>query len=231
MTSHPLSRSRLRSAHIATITLLVLALGVLAHPALSQIPSSTLHTLPAFIPLVGHDGAGNADPAGEVQVIVRDIGGNRLPGIPVRFDLSRCTDLRIAAVQPFPGLTVDCSGRVVSAISDAEGIARFRIVGGALNPSGAPGASFLAAMVWVGGENVSPVGKTVCAFDQNGLNGVDANDLSAWLADYGAGLLVGRSDYDGSGALGPNDLSRWILLYFGGGSSQGAGSLPGGTCP
>lgn len=51
------------------------------------------------------------------------------------------------------------------------------------------------------------------AFDLNGETGVGANDLSAWLGDFGTGDPYGRSDYDCSGNVGANDFSLWLTAF------------------
>ena len=43
---------------------------------------------------------------------------------------------------------------------------------------------------------------TVAAYDLDGASGVGANDLSAWLTDFGSGQPYGRSDFDCSGGVG-----------------------------
>lgn len=215
--SRPCGRAAITAGCLLSLAMCALPRDAIAVPAGASVPPYSPHTLPPFIIVAGHDGAGEADPAGEMQVIVRDDLGNTLPGIPVRFEMSRCTDLWLAAEQPFPGLLVDCDGRGVTAFSDVAGVARFRIVGGTQNPGGAPGASFQCARIWVGGTLLWDE-KTVCVYDQNRLDGLNANDLSALLTDYAMKLQVGRSDYDGSGALGANDLSLWMRMYFRGAS-------------
>ncbi len=215
---------------LALVALLSIALfcvpAALARPA--DLPEPGNATIPTHVLLVGCSG-GVADPAGEFTVVNRDLANNPIPNSNITCDFSGCFDLRIAAVQPFPGLRVDCATRTVSALTDATGTARFRIVGGANNPGGAPGAGFNAMRVCVDGILFAYV--NAAAVDQNSFNGVDANDLAAFVTDVLNGLAVGRSDYDGSGAVGPNDLAVWIKFFMGAGSVQGAASLPGGTCP
>jgi hypothetical protein len=67
----------------------------------------------------------------------------------------------------------------------------------------------------------------VAVLDQMGGNGLDANDLSAWLADSFSGVPYARSDYDGDGTLSPNDLSSWLAAYFAGSSAVSGGA----PCP
>ncbi len=194
----------------------------------ADLPNPSNATIPSHIVLVGCSG-GVADPSGEFMVVNRDLANNPIANSNITCDFSGCFDLRIAAAQPFPGLRVDCATRTVSALTDATGTARFRIVGGAVNPGGAPGAGFNAMKIY--GDGVLFGSVNAAAADQNGFNGMDANDLAAFIADLFDGLAVGRSDYDGSGTLNANDVAVWVKLFAGAGSTQGASSLPGGTCP
>ncbi len=207
---------------------LLLVTLALAAPALASPPDPNLSTIPASIALVGHRG-GVPDPAGTFVVNVRDRLNNAYPGITVVCDLSACTDLRIASQQPYPGLTVDCATKRVSAVSDVNGNAHFCIVGGAVNSGGAPGAGAAAMIVFGNGIRFGAV--SVAAYDQTGFDGLKANDLAAWVGDAMAGLTVARSDYDGNGSLGVNDLSLWVARFLSAASDEGAASLPGGVCP
>ena len=217
------------AARIATLALGGIGLVVALATAAAADGDVSNISLPNNILLVGHDGAGQPDPAGQIQVTVRDLANNLVAGSLVEIDFTRCADIRIAASQPDPGLSVDCALHRVRAISDANGIARFRIVGGALNPGGAPGGGFWNGAFYVDGGFAGF--RTVAAFDQNGLNGLDGGDLAAWVTDYFGAAPVGRSDYDGSGGIGGNDAAIWARAYFANGSRFGAGSLPGGLCP
>lgn len=215
-------------AFIRAVAVVLLVLTV-PFAAGAHIPTPPRVTLPQVIPLIGASSAGEADPAGQFSIVVRDFIGNLIPNASVEIDLMACSDLRIAAQQPFAGLHTECASHVVWAKTDGAGTARFSIVGDASNSGAAEGSGFLAGRVYVDGTFVGT--RTVCAYDQDGLNGVAANDVSRWLADYSAGRAVGRSDYDGSAELGANDLSLWLAVYFAAGSRASAGSLPGGLCP
>ena len=54
---------------------------------------------------------------------------------------------------------------------------------------------------------------TISAYDLDDASGLGANDLSAWLTDFGSGFQFGRCDYDCSGGIGANDLSFWLVAY------------------
>ena len=168
-------------------------------------------SVPCQIQFVGLSG-GTADPSGDFSVVVRDLAQNPIAGATVVIDFNTCMDLRLASVQPHPGVIVDCmSGPVgtVQATTDATGTALFRIVGGARNTTGAvPGAGFKCAGVYADGVFLGRV--NVGAFDQNAVGGVNPTDVSLWLADLFSGAYFGRSDFDCSQSLTPVDLS-WVL--------------------
>ena len=68
----------------------------------------------------------------------------------------------------------------------------------------------------------------VAILDLGGCDGVGANDLSIWLADFASGLQPQRSDYDGSETLGANDLSLWLAAF---GSNASVTNCGGAICP
>ena len=216
-----------------TSTLACLALCAFLTPSSARagrtdFPNPANSTIPAFVTLVGHRG-GVPDPSGEFVVVFRDIANDPIPGARITCDFSDCRDLRLAAQQPYPGLHVDCTYRIVWTTTDATGTAHFCIVGGANNPGAASGAGFQKMRIYADGILLGSV--SASALDQNGYDGVHANDLSAWIADVLAGLQVQRSDYDGNELLGANDASVWIARFLAAGSIEGAASLPGGLCP
>ena len=101
----------------------------------------------------------------------------------------------------------------------------FRVMGCANNLGASPGSIGPSLKVFLGGMSLKTV--RVAALDQNGLSGVDAGDLSLFLADFFSGRCFARSDYDGNGTLDPNDLSLWLGAFFAGGSSVSGGA----ACP
>jgi hypothetical protein len=165
---------------------------------------------------VGSNG-GVADPAGAFQVVVRSVTCTPLPGSTVTIDFGACTpDIHIGSAQISP-VTVDCAGRRVSAVTDANGIARFIVLGGASNPTGAtPGYTAqgfcqsvpTCAKVYADGFLLASI--AVSTYDQNMSGGVNPADVSAWLGDIFSGQYFGRSDYDANGLLSPVDLSKLL---------------------
>jgi hypothetical protein len=162
------------------------------------------------------------DALGQFSVTVRDAGNVLLAGVVVTADFNACTDFRLAQNQTFPGVSILCGSKVVSATTNALGVASFRILGGALNPAPAvTGAT--GTCVELRASNVFLRNVRAAAFDQDGLlNGVGGGDLSLLLADIlpppAANPNFTRSDYSLDGAVGGGDLSIWLSDFF---SSRG----------
>ena len=213
-----------RSAVITAMALVALAPRSNAQPVLCA-------EIPCGIALVGMSG-GQADPRGEFTVIVRDFSCIPIEGATVVIDFRDCDpDIRVCSAQPFPGLTVGCdlSFTDVSATTDAQGIARFRIVGGARNTGGSPGyaggACFGCVTVYADGINLGDM--SVCTYDENGAGGVSAADIPLLLADVFSATHLARSDFDFSGDVNAADIPRLLSVLFGGGSTESCGTY----CP
>ena len=220
---------------LRSLALLAVCSFSLAGGANAQPPVTALCIVPRCVPLVGKTAAGGVDPAGQFTITVNN-GGGPIPGCNVVIDFSACVDICIGNqasnnfVAPGGIPIVIGPGKTASAMTNAVGVATFRIVGGATNPMGcaAPASGAGCAAVYACG--VPPVGVlirnvTVNAYNEDGslgASGVAANDLSAWLGDFFCGIYGARSDFDCSGALGGNDLAAWLALYFAGGSVTGA---------
>ena len=191
-----------------TCVFAVLLLGVASTSARATLPSPVNSTAPACITLVGSDGA-NASALGTFTVIHRDLANNPIAGAQIVVDLSNAPDLRLCAQQVAPGVVMDCPNGRATAITDANGVATFTLLGGSI---GGTGITFLnAGRIYADGLLIkSP---TVAAYDLDGQSGVGANDLSTWLSDFGTGNPYGRSDYDCSGGLGANDFSFWLSAF------------------
>ncbi len=202
----------------------LLALSLVLVATAGAVPPPQNDSVPTAITLVGARG-GTPDPLGLFTVTIRDFGNNPVPSVAVFVDFSACSDIRIAATQPYPGLVVDCSFHTVRALTDARGVARFDIVGSSLG--GLP-ASVHAVKIYDGTSTFSLSANT---FDLDGVGGVGANDLAMWVGDFLGGVPRERSDYDDSGALSANDLALWIDDFLTAGSSVSARDLPGGLCP
>lgn len=195
-------------------TLLTAAALVVASAAMAGVPSETNSTKPACISMVGSV-AGVPDAAGQFTVIVRDLANNPLNGASVVIDLSNAGDLAICDDQLDVDALVNCAAKTVRKFTDVTGSVTFIVLGGS-NGGGNASTLLNGGRIYANGTLIgSP---TVSAFDLDGSSGVGANDLSAWLGDFGSGQNYGRSDYDCSGGIGANDLSLW-LGAFGSGAS------------
>ncbi len=210
-------------------TLLTVCGLFVAGAAMAGVPSPANSSKPACIAVVGTT-TGVVDPAGQFTVTVKDLANNPIQNSQVVIDFSSeyaVPDVRIGSTQPFAGLTVDCTAKTVRALTNASGVVTFRIVGGAQNSGNSPGVGAGGAKVFADGVLLGSV--TVEAFDQDGVSGVGANDLSAWLGDkFATGApYYGRSDYDCNASVGANDLSVWLAVKFAAGSSASAAAY----CP
>ena len=175
--------------------------------------------VPCGIVLVGAT-AGIADARGEFIVVVYNLAHEPVPDCEVMIDFRACRpDIRIATVQPHPGLRVECdaNGARVLATTDQNGTAVFRIVGAAsAGPGGPVAAGFKCATVYAGVATLGTI--NVAAFDLNGGGGVNPADLSLFLPDSFDADVEGRSDYNCSNTVNPTDLSILILASLGAGS-------------
>jgi hypothetical protein len=205
-------------------TLLTAAGLLVASAAMAGVPSPGNSTLPGCITLVGSL-AGTPDAAaGQFTVVVRDLANNPLNGASVVIDLSNANDLAICDDQLDANALVNCAAKTVRKFTDVTGSVTFTVLGGS---NGAGNASTLlnGGRIYANGTLMNS--PTVAAYDLDGSSGVGANDLSAWLTDFGTGNPYGRSDFDCSGGVGANDLSFW-LTEFGAGTSAASCSV---SCP
>ena len=192
-------------------------------------PSVANSTVPAQILLVGHDGL-SADPAGHFDVVVRDLANQPCVGAVVSIDFSGAPDLAISTLQFQSGMSLaSCTPAIVTATTDGLGRASFNIVGAVgthsmvSTPSGPCTATITATPSGGGGVLLSTT--PVAAFDLNGIDGVNADDVHLWLADFASGNSPCYSDFDNSGGVGASDLSRIVAIISGRRSTE-----PGNLC-
>ena len=204
-------------------TLLTAAGLLAASAAMAGVPSPTNSTTPLCISLVGSL-AGAPDAAGTFNIVVRDLANNPLNGASVVIDLSGCNDLSICDDQLDANALVNCGAKTTRKFTNALGQVTFIVLGGS-NGGGNASSLLGAGRIYANGTQIQA--PTVSAFDLDGAGGVGANDLSAWLTDFGSGQNFGRSDYDCSNTIGANDLSVW-LTEFGNGTSAASCSV---ACP
>jgi hypothetical protein len=196
--------------------------------ARAKLPSPANCTIPSHIPLVGLDSRGQADPAGSISFVIRNLANIPEPSSMVVLDFSQTPDMEPSMAQPDPGVySVSCygGGRWVQALTDEHGAVTIRVVGCAMR-SAADGAQ--GATVRILADGVLLGWATVSAFDQDGYGGVGPADLTDFLQDFFSPQYWARSDYDGNGTLGPNDLSVWLVEFFSGNSVH-SGAMAG--CP
>lgn len=205
-------------------TLLTAAGLLVASAAMAGVPSEGNSTKPACITLVGQLAGVPDAAAGQFTVIVRDLANNPINGASVVIDFSNTNDLAICDDQLDVDALVNCAAKTTRKFTDITGTVTFTVLGGS-NGAGNATSLLNAGRIYANGTLIgSP---TVAAYDLDGSSGVGANDLSAWLTDFGTGNPFGRSDFDCSGGVGANDLSFW-LTEFGTGASSASCSV---SCP
>jgi hypothetical protein len=211
-------------------TLLAICGVLLATAAMAGVPSRDNSDVPACFTIVGSLG-GVPDPAGQFTVVVRDLANNEIAGSNVCIDVMPCIDIHICADQLDALAAVNCEAGTTCKVTDGVGSVTFIVLGGANNAGASPGCDGTAGQLdkveadgVVIGEPITPV------YDEDGQNGVGANDFSAWIEDFAAGYWV-RSDYNCDGAVGADDLSLWIDAFGSGNSSESCPEYPGVSCP
>jgi hypothetical protein len=204
-------------------TLLTAAGLLAASAAMAGVPSAANSTTPSCVPLVGSS-AGVPDAFGTFTVIVRDLANNPLSGASVVVDLSGCSELALCNDQLDANALVTCLSKTTRKFTDGLGSVQFIVLGGG---NGSPAATLLGGgKIFANGTLIAS--PTVNAYDENGIGGLGAADLSAFLGDFASGNPYGRSDFDCSNALGAADLSKWLTLFAGGTSTS---SCIGVVCP
>ena len=167
-------------------------------------------TVPNSISLVGSLGSVPESGLGAFEVVVRDLANNPVAGAVVTVDLSSCVDLVLCAEQLDPSVTVDCTGKRVNGTTDAAGRVVFTLLGGS---NGAGNAITLSGGGRIYANGILLGAPTVGAYDLDGVNGLGANDVTAFLTDFASGQNYGRSDYDGTGVLGAQDFAMWLTAF------------------
>lgn len=207
---------------IAGFACVALSLAAAATDVRADVPSPMNHSIPSHVVLVGRGAAGPDSAIGHVYCVIRDLANNPVPGSFVIFDFSAFSDLRIAADQLDPRLTVNCAQRTVSSVTDANGRADFTIMGAC---TGGPPSPRNSLRIYADGVLLgSP---PVAVLERDGFPGLTLTDLSIWAADWFSGLELERADLDGSGSVSALDLSLWGRAWFGGDNAAAIGAL----CP
>jgi hypothetical protein len=214
-------------------TLLSGAMLMIAGVAMAGVPSAANSPVTGGIQLGGTAG-GVVDAKVQAVITVRDASNNPVPNSTVELLFANCysaanTDIKFCNTQPFAGLTTNCAGKVIAAITNASGQATFRVLGGATAlPGNSPGITGACLTVRADGvviNNGNPV--RVGAYDLNSASGVNAADNSLFqstLFQSPAGYRT-RCDYNGDGACNSADLAKLLSVQFGAGSTASCASF------
>lgn len=177
----------------------------------------TYSSAPVQIAVVGSSRGLPDATIGQFTVVARSGLDIPLPGASVVVDLSACPDLTLCSDQLDPDASLNFEGKMIRKFSGSDGRATFTILGSS-NGAGNALTLLSGGRIYINGVQLST--PTVAAYDLDGSGGIGANDLSAWLTDFGSGVPFGRSDYDGSDGVGANDLSLWLTAFGDGRSTS-----------
>jgi hypothetical protein len=176
---------------------------------------------------------GAVDPLATKTVTIRDAFNNLVANSTVVVTFTNCTnsDMRLCGAQPHhPGALFNCAAKTVTAVTDANGVATFRVAGGAANP-GNNGAGVGVGCATVQADGVPMGSWTVGAPDENNGGGVSVADLGLFGADRFGVNYRGRSDFNWSGPpISVADLGIFGQFRFSAVSGN-AGSSCGVACP
>lgn len=204
----------------------VLVLACLdAAPAFGiAVPSAERSIVPSHITIVGLSGGVADTQLAEFVVKVRSLSDEPWPGAAVAIDFGSALDVRVAAVQPDPGVTLYCSAPYIQKIADAQGEARFTIVGRGAGVFSLAN-TYSAIRVYADGALIaSPI---VHTYDLDGRDGLGAGDLSTFIDIFVTGNGSWAADYDGNHAIGAADLSLWLTAFSKGTQTSSAAPI----CP
>jgi len=214
-------------------TLLSGALLLIGSVATAGVVSSANSLVTGGIQLGGTAG-GVVDSKVQAVITVRDAALNPVINATVELLFGGCytalnTDIKICNNQPFAGLTTNCAGKVIAAVTNASGQATFRVVGGATAlPGNSPGITGACLTVRADGTVINNGNNVrVGAYDLNSASGVNAADNSLFLSTLfqsPAGYRT-RCDYNGDGACNSADLAKIISVQFGAGSTASCASF------
>ena len=177
------------------------------------------------------------DPSCQKRVRIWDSAGSPIANCPVIIEFGTCYaggDVHVANDQPVPGVTVNCGPPVtVSALTDLNGIAVFRILGYSnAMTSTAPGAGESCAHVSAGCGNVALGSYSVATADMNGALGganlgVSGSDTVLYNGNRfgGAGAYRPRANFARAvtiQVIDGSDTTIFTGFRFGGGSISNA---------
>jgi hypothetical protein len=165
------------------------------------------------------DGNGVVNAEAIKLITVRDAGNNPIANSTVVINFTSCVsqDIRLSNDQVHhPGALFNCAAKTVTAVTNASGVATFRVSGGATNGGGnPPGHTAGCAEVRADGVLLGTI--RVGAPDENFAGGIAGTDLGFWASDR-FGAYRARLDFNGSGAVDGIDLGIWADFRFGPGA-------------
>ena len=239
---------------IRKATLLTILGLLVAEAAMAGVPSASTSLLPPSNTMrLGVYSTAPPGPGGRAMagagnnvftfaVTVNDGGGFPVTFTPVTVDFNGCTDLWLASVQPFAGVTIDCTTHRVFASTNGSGVATFNIIGSSQNPSGgelpsSPTVAPKCAVVSCSSQTLGTL--EVITIDMDNQLGVGAADLGAQVGDvlYSQTHLpqfFGRADEEQDFDNDAGDIGRFVDIFINvltvSGTNGGSCGDPGGVC-
>jgi hypothetical protein len=159
------------------------------------------------------------DSTATYTVILRDYDNVPIANVPVILDFSACDEVRFAAEQPFyPPEQANCPSPPLrlTTYTNFLGEARFIVLGSVLRRD-SPWANTGCVQVWYPPCNQVLASVSVAAYDQDGVNGLTANDLFLLGCDWASqniGQFHARSDLNGDGFVDNLDRGMWQSQYI-----------------
>lgn len=180
--------------------------------------------VPPLLRVVTPRGSG-VDSTATYTVILRDAINVPYWGGDVWLDFTDCDHVMLAEEQPFyPPVQKGCAPPFVGlgGLSDENGAVSFIVLGSVLQrwPDVADAGCIRVTVMGMDFGNVSPA-----AYDQDGVGGLTANDLSLVTCDRAAwpSPIYARSDFNGDGFIDGYDVANWMGQYF---DARGASRTP-----
>jgi hypothetical protein len=198
--------------------LLLAVCGLLsAGAAVAHVPDPANSDCPATcIKVVGHDGT-VGDPLGQYCVTIRDFNNVPIENSSVVVDFSNC-DIQLCVDQKDPDVIVDCISQTVRKLTDANGVACFRVVGKRRNVDCTPKPN-PCTEIFADGVFICAVYSPVFDLINEAGVGMSGNDLSTFLhLFFDCGVYLTAIDYNCNATTDGDDLSQFLAAFFGGGS-------------
>lgn len=176
----------------------------------------------AVVYVAGNNG-GVPDPISEFCVTVRNFNNVPIQNAVVILDFSAC-DLQLCTDQLDPDVTVDCVSQTVRKLSNASGVACFKVMGKSRQGQGCTGAAKDCFKVYADGVFLcSGDAPTLDLINQGGQDGVTSVDLSnflnLWLV---CGTNLARGNYAvNNQVIDSIDLSVFLNLWLVAANSSG----------